>query len=75
MVMTPAQLHIHVETEFNAGRLPIVTVGDPGVQGEDVTGIHGCGVNTPIAADVAAATWGFAKLLHIPKEVMFTMGI
>ena len=56
MVMTPAQLHIHVEVEFNAGQLPMVTVGDPGVQGEDVTGIQGWGVNTPIAADVADAT-------------------
>jgi hypothetical protein len=49
-------------------------VGAPGAQGAGVTGIHGIGVSTPIAADVAAATVGFAMLLHIPNGMMLTMG-
>lgn len=38
--MTPPQLHIHVEDELSTGYLPIITVGDPGVHGEEVTGIQ-----------------------------------
>jgi hypothetical protein len=38
-------------------------------------GIHGIGVKTPSAAEVAEATVGFAKLLHIPKDIMFTNGL
>jgi hypothetical protein len=75
MVMTPAQLHIHIEVELSAGHFPIVIVGHPGVQGADIAGMQGCGVNTPIAADVAAATWGFTRLVHIPKGSIFTMGL
>ena len=41
MVITPSQLHIHVEVEVRAGQFPIVTVGDPDTQGADVAGIHG----------------------------------
>ena len=73
--MTPSQLHIHVEVDVRAGEFPIVTVGDPGVQGVDVTGIHGWGVNTPMAAEVALATMGFVMLVHIPKDGMLTMGL
>jgi hypothetical protein len=32
--------------------------------------VHGCGVNTPIAAEVAAATWGLAIDEHIPNPEM-----
>lgn len=28
-----------------------------------------------MAADVAAATWGFAKLVHIPKGMILTIGL
>jgi len=59
----------------NAGWPPINIAGIPGVQGAEVTGIQGIGVNTPIAAAVAAATIGFTGLEHIPKGGIFTSGI
>ena len=37
--------------------------------------MHGCGVKTPKAAVVAAATCGLARLLHMPNDIMFAMGI
>jgi hypothetical protein len=52
-----------------------ITVGEPGAHGAGVTGMHGIGVNTPSAADVAAATVGFAIELHIAKGIMFAFGI
>ena len=39
--ITPAQAHLHVEESFSAAILPILTVEDPGVHGEVVTGMHG----------------------------------
>ena len=36
--------------------------------------MHGCGVNTPSAADVAAATWGFVSVVHIPKGMTLVNG-
>jgi hypothetical protein len=39
-----------------------------------VAGIHGCGVNTPKAAEVAAMTCGLAGLMHIPKVGMLVIG-
>jgi len=53
---------------------PTRTVGAPGVQVPAITGMQGWGVRTPRAAAVAAATWGFDGVVHIPKGVMFTMG-
>jgi hypothetical protein len=47
---------MHLDTFVNAGWPPITTVGDPGAHGDAVAGMHGCGVNTPNAAAVAAAT-------------------
>jgi hypothetical protein len=35
-----------------------------------ITGIHGIGVNTPMAAEVAADTVGLAMERHIPKVGM-----
>jgi len=52
-----------------------LTFNDPGDQGEGVTGMQGIGVKTPLAAAVAAATVGFARLEHIPKGMMFAMDI
>lgn len=60
--MIPPQLQINLLLLFNAGILAMSTVGEPGAQGVDVTGIQGMGVNTPIAAEVADATWGLARL-------------
>jgi hypothetical protein len=37
--------------------------------------MQGCGVSTPKAADVAAATAGLARLVHAPKGRIFTMGM
>ena len=45
------------------------------VQSSKVQGIQGIGVNTPIAAAVAAITIGFAGLEHMPKGRMFRNGI
>ena len=39
------------------------------------TGMHGCGVSTPNAAAVAAATCGLAMLMHIPNGIMLTIGM
>jgi len=75
MLITPAHMHIRVEVLSSVGMLPSITVGAPGTHGATVLGIHGMGVNTPIAAAVAAATIGFAGDMHIPNGMMFTNGI
>ena len=66
-------MHLHVL--FNAGFPPINTVGDPGAHGAVTIGIQGIGVNTPIAAEVADTTCGFAMDVHIPKGIMFVIGM
>ena len=60
---------------LSAGKLDISTVADPGAQGDGVFGMHGIGVSVPQAAAVAAATVGFAILLHIPKGIMLSIGL
>ncbi len=75
MLITPAQVHINLEVLLRAGIFPTRTVGDPGTQGAGVLGTQGIGVKTPKAAAVAAATVGFAMEVHIPKGIMFTMGM
>jgi|SRR5678815_4131947 hypothetical protein len=74
IVMMPAQLQVQVEMLSSAGWPATCTVAAPGVQGEAVAGMQGCGVSTPSAALVAAATCGLAKLVHKPNGMMFTMG-
>lgn len=71
----PAQLHISLELSLRAGMLATITVAEPGAHGAGVTGMQGMGVNTPNAADVADATVGFASELHIPKGMIFAIGI
>jgi hypothetical protein len=73
--ITPPQLHIHLEELLSAGMLATSTVGEPGTQGAAVTGIQGCGVSTPNAAAVAAATMGLAMELQTPKGRMFNIGL
>jgi hypothetical protein len=68
-------MHISLELLLRAGILAMRTVGDPGAHGAIVTGMQGIGVNTPRAADVAAATVGFASEEHIPKGIMFVNGM
>ncbi len=38
-------------------------------------GMQGIGVNTPKAAEVADATVGFTRDMHIPNGMMFTIGM
>jgi len=73
MVMRPPQVHMQVEAELRAGTFPTMTVGEPGAQGT-VTGMQGMGVRTPWAAAVADATWGFERVIHMPKGMMFPIG-
>ena len=55
-------MQLHIEVLSSASLLAICTAVAPGLHGDDVAGMQGCGVNTPIAADVAAATCGFDGL-------------
>ena len=74
ILITPAQLHMHLDVLSSIGWPPSITVGAPGTQGAEVAGMHGIGVNTPMAAAVAAATAGFAGDMHMPNGVMFAIG-
>jgi len=73
--MTPAQAHINLQLLSKTGMFATRTFGTPGAHGAGITGIHGIGVRTPIAAEVAAATDGFAIDMHIPNGGTFTMGL
>ena len=70
----PPHAHTQVEVLVRAGMPPAVTFVDPGVHGAVITGTHGCGVSTPAAAEVAAATCGFDGVVHIPKGATFSIG-
>jgi hypothetical protein len=74
-VMTPPQIQFNVEMLSSAGALHNKTVGAPATQGAGVAGTQGIGVNTPIAAAVAAATVGLAGDMHIPNGRMFVSGM
>jgi hypothetical protein len=50
---------------------PLASGAGPHIQIPAVTGTHGCGVSTPNAAAVAAATAGFDIAVHIPKGSKF----
>lgn len=62
--------------EDNAAGFPRMSVhvlgGD---HGAGICGVHGCGVRTPSAAAVAAATAGFAIDVHIPNGMTFANGL
>ena len=75
ILITPVQLHMHLQASCSAGKLPILCVIDPGVHGAAVAGMHGIGVSTPSAAAVAAATVGLAGELHTPNGMMLTSGM
>ncbi len=64
-----------MELLLSAGWLAISTVGHPGAQGADVTGVQGMGVSTPKAAAVAEATAGLAIDVHIPKGSILAKGL
>src|ERR1700730_9373238 len=74
-LITPAHMHMLVETLSRVGILPSITVAAPGTQGLVVMGMQGMGVRTPMAAAVAAATIGFAGDIHMPKGMIFTRGM
>ena len=73
-VICPVHMQLHLESSVSAFCPAISAPDAPGDQGATTTGIHGMGVSTPMAAAVAAATCGFACVLHIPNGGMFTMG-
>jgi len=75
IVIVPAQAHWQVDPAVSTGTPLITTFAEPGVHGPTGTGTQGIGVRTPRAADVAAATAGFAGELHIPNVGMFAIGI
>src|SRR5687767_14526533 len=62
-------------SDVRAERLATLTVGDPGVQGAGITGVHAPGVLTPEAAAVAAMTVGFSSAVHIPNEGTLAIGL
>jgi hypothetical protein len=68
-------MQFRVQVLFRAGMLPINTVAEPGVHGAGVTGTQGCGVSTPRAAEVAAATAGLLTVVHMTKGITLVMGI
>ena len=68
-------MHWQVETLSKAGIYPIRTVVAPGAHVAGVTGMHGIGVSTPKAAEVAEATVGLARDVHMPNGRMLIMGI
>src|SRR5450830_277867 len=73
--ITPPQLHMHFDTLSRVGMFASSTVGAPGTQGAAVAGMQGIGVNTPMAAAVAAATVGLAGDMQTPKGMILTIGI
>lgn len=63
-----------ISVAVTTGIAPSNTFGAVGIQGATGIGIHGIGVRTPKAAAVAAATIGFAGLIHNPNGATFAIG-
>jgi len=55
-VITPPHIHEHVQLSVRAGVFDTFISAVPGAQGDVIAGTHGCGVNVPIAAEVATDT-------------------
>ena len=75
--MTPAHMHIRTLMSSSAGT-PSRFTGSaiaPGTQGLVVMGTQGAGVGVPSAAAVAAMTAGLAGDVHMPKGMMFVIGM
>lgn len=72
--MTPSQVHMHFDVFVSAGRLPTITVGEPGIHGAAVAGTHGAGEKTPSLAAVAAITTGFVGAEHMPNDAILAIG-
>ena len=73
--MEPPHIQLQVLLSSKAVNLPIHTSETPGDQGDTVAGTQGIGVNTPIAALVAAATVGLEVDEQVPNDIMFTKGV
>ena len=77
----PPHMHIHISPPHTTDPVDKSACGLLEIQGDDIAGTHGIGVNvkTPnaaaVAAAVAAATVGFAMVVHIPKDKTFIIGI
>lgn len=71
--MRPPRLQIQNELSRRDLKLRSVTLGEPFSHGVVVEGTHGCGVRTPDAADVAEATAGLLRELHMPNDGMLVM--
>ena len=63
-----------MQPSCNAGLPPMSVVTAPGAQGDAVAGMQGIGVKAPIAAAVAVATCGLARLVHVPNAGTFAIG-
>ena len=74
MDIDPAKEHMSLQSLVRHGLPPHVTINCEGIHVPAGVGVHGCGVSTPNAAAVAAATAGFASEVHIPKGCIFTIG-
>lgn len=66
IVMAPPKAHVDLHVRLTAGFPPASTMGTPGTHATGC-GVHGCGVSTPDAADVALATAGLDSEEHIPN--------
>jgi len=53
----------------------IMVLVAPGAQGAEVTGTHGVGVKTPLAADVAEAVAGLDMEVHMANVGILTTGL
>src|SRR5690242_14645753 len=72
--MTPPQAQLQTEQSSSAGMSSILVRTAPGAQGAGVFGMQGCGVSTPSATAVAAATCGLDGVMHMPKGMMLSIG-
>lgn len=73
-LMAPPKEQKHFEDVVAIGEPPTI-VREGEIHGAAVTGVQGIGVSTPRAAEVAAATVGFASEVHMPKGRMLTNGL
>lgn len=71
--MLPAYAQVMEAPTARQGFPPIFTAL-PGVHNPMGLGTQGCGVKTPNAAEVAEATMGFTREVHIPQVPTLLMG-
>ena len=72
----PAQRHSSFEVLLSAGRFSINTLLEPGIQGAAVFGMHGA-LNLALSAPgtLIDATAGLDILPHMPKGIIFSIGV